>query len=85
MIDPFFLIILILVSCCIINVLPRNNYPVRYFASVVPGFLILLFAAWQALALAVISLLLFSCLFFICRNSISFFYYTPVCNSKRIG
>lgn len=71
MIDPIFLLYIILVTgSALIGVFGVSYWP-RYFLAVLPGVLILAYAGAQALLLAVISLLFFFVLFLFARKSSS--------------
>ena len=69
MIDPVAFLLVILVTCGILNGFFNPGYVSRYIAAIVPGFIILGYASTQTFFFAIISLLIFSCLFFISRSA----------------
>ena len=69
MIDPVIFLLIIIISCGLLNGLFRPGYTSRYLTAILPGFIILLYASLEAFALAVLSLISFTLLYFISRKS----------------
>jgi len=69
MIDPMAFLLIILVTCGILNGCFNPGYVNRYIAAIVPGFVILAYSSAETFFFAIISLVIFSVLFLLSRNS----------------
>jgi len=69
MIDPVFLLVLILFVAGTLNSVFKPAYLPRYIAASAPGLIILAYGGWEALFLAIFSLIVFSILFLLARKS----------------
>lgn len=68
MIDPIFLAALIIFVVGITNLTSQPSYSVRFACAVLPGIIILAFAAWEALLLSIGTIALSTALFILCRK-----------------